>query len=389
MNLLRRLVMSAPISRALTVPPTGQTWKSYYYAGSQLIAQRVSTASSDTLYYLLGDHLGSTAITANSGGGFSAELRYKPWGETRYSSGTTPTRRQFTGQITDTEIGLYFYDARYYSPAIGRFVSVDTVVSDQNNLQHLNRFSYVGNRPLNFTDPSGHCPKDDKVCEEIVRRIKETYGVTLQDDTAAWQWQEARLVEGVLYDIAKAFMNVNNISWDAATTLVKITWNDVVMNRMHSTTNPFGGHIAWTVPMFNGKLIEIPDAGASGLWNWNSDIQWTKWVIAHELGHSWDFRGTNFSKYLGGYNGGRLSEGLVKAVGADATSGCLGLLFCISYDPGREDPVGGRTWDGAKSPAEDWGSSFAQFVEPRRGMQLGPMRAQYVANQMALVISQP
>jgi hypothetical protein len=51
-----------------------------------------------TLSFLLGDHLGSTSITANSTGGFVAEVRYKPWGETRCTSGTMPATYRYTGQ---------------------------------------------------------------------------------------------------------------------------------------------------------------------------------------------------------------------------------------------------------------------------------------------------
>ena len=64
---------------------------------------------SSTLNYLLGDHLGSTAITTNSSGVKSAEIRYYPWGTTRYTSGTTPTTFKFTGQRLESGIGLYFY----------------------------------------------------------------------------------------------------------------------------------------------------------------------------------------------------------------------------------------------------------------------------------------
>lgn len=46
--------------------------------------------------------------------------------------------------------------ARWYDPAIGRFISPDTIVPDPANPQSFNRYSYVNNRPLNFTDPSGH-----------------------------------------------------------------------------------------------------------------------------------------------------------------------------------------------------------------------------------------
>ena len=100
------------------------TTKKYYYAGGQRVAMR----NNNTLYYLLGDHLGSTSLTANSGGSKVAELRYHPYGETRYTSGTTPTSYQFTGQRNDSSIGLYFYNARYYDPALGRFIQADTIV---------------------------------------------------------------------------------------------------------------------------------------------------------------------------------------------------------------------------------------------------------------------
>ena len=77
------------------------TMVKYYYAGSQRVAMR---QGSSTVYYLLGDHLGSTSITANSNGTLYTEPRYHPWGDTRYTSGTTPTSYQFTGQCT--AIGL-------------------------------------------------------------------------------------------------------------------------------------------------------------------------------------------------------------------------------------------------------------------------------------------
>jgi RHS repeat-associated protein len=113
-------------------------------------------------------------------------MKYYPFGETR--SGGTPTDRRFTGQRAESGLGsLYDYNARFYSPVLGRFLSADTIVPSSNNPQSLNRYSYVYNSPLNFTDPSGHCPKNDRLCEIIVKNIKDTYGIILQDDTAVWQ----------------------------------------------------------------------------------------------------------------------------------------------------------------------------------------------------------
>jgi hypothetical protein len=51
---------------------------------------------------------------------------------------------------------LYFYNARYYDPSLGRFLQADTIVPNPANPQSLNRYSYVLNSPLRYTDPSGH-----------------------------------------------------------------------------------------------------------------------------------------------------------------------------------------------------------------------------------------
>ncbi len=125
----------------------------YYYAGGQRVAMRVGGNAPS---YLLGDHLGSTSITANSSGGKVAELRYHPWGGTRFTDGATPTARRFTGQVEDVAIGLYFYNARYYDPTLGRFLQADSIVPSPANPQSLNRYSYVLNSPLRYIDPTGH-----------------------------------------------------------------------------------------------------------------------------------------------------------------------------------------------------------------------------------------
>jgi len=102
------------------------TMKKYYYAGGQRVAMR---QGSSTVYWLLGDHLGSTALTANSSGGKVAELRYKAWGETRYTYETTPTSFRYTGQRQEESLGIYLMGARWYDPYISRWISPDTIVS--------------------------------------------------------------------------------------------------------------------------------------------------------------------------------------------------------------------------------------------------------------------
>jgi RHS repeat-associated protein len=66
------------------------------------------------------------------------------------------TDKLFTGQRQIAELGIYHYQARFYSPKLGRFLSADTIVPSYANPQSLNRFSYVINNPLKYTDPTGH-----------------------------------------------------------------------------------------------------------------------------------------------------------------------------------------------------------------------------------------
>jgi RHS repeat-associated protein len=95
-------------------------------------------------------------VTADASGNKHGELRYQPYGSVRYTWGATPTDLRFTGQRLEQNVALIDYGARFYKPWIGRFIQPDTIVPDQRNPQSLNRYAYVLNNPLKYTDPSGH-----------------------------------------------------------------------------------------------------------------------------------------------------------------------------------------------------------------------------------------
>jgi RHS repeat-associated protein len=101
---------------------------------------------------------GLSSATLDGAGNGEGELGDYAYGETRINTGSTPTERLYTGQLGQTEIGLYYYNARWYAPYINRWVQPDSIVPDLYNPQALNRYSYVYNQPLRYTDPSGHCP---------------------------------------------------------------------------------------------------------------------------------------------------------------------------------------------------------------------------------------
>jgi RHS repeat-associated protein len=109
-----------------------------------------------TPYYVLKDHLGSASVITDNSGITVGEQRYYPFGETRVTTGSIPTDKLFTGQQAITGLGIYHYGARFYSPKLGRFLSADSVIPSYADPQQLNRFSYVGNNPLRYTDPDGH-----------------------------------------------------------------------------------------------------------------------------------------------------------------------------------------------------------------------------------------
>jgi len=85
------------------------------------------------------------------------QTRYLPFGGYRAGNGPNPiTSHAYTSQRENMDIGLYYYNARYYAPTLARFLSADTLIPDPTNPQQYNRYTYTLNSPLNYSDPTGH-----------------------------------------------------------------------------------------------------------------------------------------------------------------------------------------------------------------------------------------
>ncbi len=125
---------------------------SYYFVNDQLIAKKNSDGSKN---YYHNDHLGSTSIMTSQTGTLVEETKYDPWGEVK--TGGTKSKFLFTGQEKDLETNLNYYNARYYDSHIRRFTQPDDIIQNVYDPQSLNRYSYVRNNPLRYTDPSGNC----------------------------------------------------------------------------------------------------------------------------------------------------------------------------------------------------------------------------------------
>jgi RHS repeat-associated protein len=97
------------------------------------------------------DSLGSVIGLSDSSGTLHTQYTYDPYGATTFSGPTANNSNQYTGREND-ETGLYYYRSRYYSPALQRFIAEDPLGFAGGN---VNLYSYVGNDPINYTDPFG------------------------------------------------------------------------------------------------------------------------------------------------------------------------------------------------------------------------------------------
>ena len=130
---------------------TGAEATRHIFAGNQRIAEVKGGVTS----YFHNDHLGSPRVVTSAGGVVTATMSNKPFGAPH--AGSTPTSYGFTGKELD-DTGLYYFAARYYDPTVGRFVTEDTWIGNLEQPWTQNRYVYVGNNSLVYSDPTGNIP---------------------------------------------------------------------------------------------------------------------------------------------------------------------------------------------------------------------------------------
>lgn len=144
----------------------------YYVLGNLPIGELNGT---NTPFFLT-DALGSILSTFSATSGSAAvqgNQVYGPYGNNRYSQGAMGTSKGFTGQYNDSLTGLDYYNARYYDPVVGRFLTADTV---QGNLGGMDPYAYVEGNPETLSDPTGNC---DATCYSAIALASGTAGVEL------------------------------------------------------------------------------------------------------------------------------------------------------------------------------------------------------------------
>ncbi len=145
----------------------------FYQTGSTLanvvLSGNLGGSATANINWLVTDQLGTPRLVFDKTGALATVKRhdYLPFGEELSTGQGTRTttlgygaadgvRQKFTSQERDNETGLDYMHARYFASAQGRFTSADTFGGSTGNPQSLNRYAYVGNNPMNFSDPTGH-----------------------------------------------------------------------------------------------------------------------------------------------------------------------------------------------------------------------------------------
>jgi RHS repeat-associated protein len=146
----------------------GATWSRDYIRNGrgQLIATENAAGGVCATCYFTVDHLGGTRMVTDSGANVKARHDYLPFGE-EIAAGSagrdsnfgpvSDVALKFTGQVRDEEAGQDFFNARYFTPALGRFNSPDPRNAGASLLssQSWNGYVYVLGNPMNASDPSG------------------------------------------------------------------------------------------------------------------------------------------------------------------------------------------------------------------------------------------
>lgn len=107
--------------------------------------------------YFIHDQVGSTRLVLDGDGAVTAALEYDAFGALAQASGTRGFRYRFSGREFDAVAGAYYFGARYYDPALRRFLSPDDQLGggllDRDT---FNTYAYVSNDPLGLVDRDGH-----------------------------------------------------------------------------------------------------------------------------------------------------------------------------------------------------------------------------------------
>ena len=133
----------------------------------------IKNNGNQSLHYVFNDHLGSGSVITDANGNVVETASFDAFGKRRNANSwqgyANPfsqlpnltallniTQKGYTGHIQVDHAAVIHMGGRIYDPELGRFMQADPIVQDPRDAQSLNRYSYVYNNPLSYTDPTGY-----------------------------------------------------------------------------------------------------------------------------------------------------------------------------------------------------------------------------------------
>lgn len=164
-------------------------------------------AGGEYVTYLHSDIQGSPTMATDEQGKVVWQEEYEPWGarQIKDNASATPSRGSevwYTGKEEEGSLGLYYYGARWYSPEIGQFYSMDPAEVEVKNPRSFSRYAYASNNPIMYVDPNGRWSAkahDKIIASSLMGRIPSA-------DVAAIQ-QASRDFDKRTQDASQSYMH--------------------------------------------------------------------------------------------------------------------------------------------------------------------------------------
>ena len=234
--------------------------------GVTVTGRSAGKAGSTRTRYLHKDHIGSITVITDERAAIVEEFSFDAWGQRRAPGlarleqlHNTPwnlmsaleqgnlslapallasgvTNRGFTGHEQMDGVGLIHMNGRVYDARLGRFLSADPFIQDRTSSQALNRYSYVENNPLSYTDPSGYFLK------KVFRKLKKLVGKV---------WKGIRTgLQGLFQGIGRVFNAVPGLS--------------TVVGVVLSVVNPVAGALYFKVLAGLNAAVSLANGASIG-----------------------------------------------------------------------------------------------------------------------------
>jgi RHS repeat-associated protein len=253
----------------------------HLFLGDRLIASERSQGGATTAVYYLCDHHGTVLTATNGSGTVVHNQRYSPFGAALRDSEALD---RYLGRERDRETGLLHLGARYYAPALGRFVSADWYVLENPTKparmpQAYNLYAYAINNPLAFKDPSG------MFFFIAVGVIAAIVTIAAYATVAAFA---VGFVAGLIYGLA------NGQGWDSLLTALETALTTTIGMWLGGITGflvggPVGLVIGAAMGGMNGLI-----SGMTGIYNWASIDGW----FAFLSDSTWGLLGTSLGNLV-------------------------------------------------------------------------------------------